>query len=116
MDAALKMRNCSQDNLPVGTAGPKAGDNQLVNLDIKADNVFLGYPEHRSGPQQSSWRGTQKLDYPVVKLGDFGLCIFTGPQDVDNPYQHFGAGTAGYKPPEQVHYGAHWGQECPNGR
>ncbi|KAL8846239.1 MAG: hypothetical protein Q9198_011307, partial [Flavoplaca austrocitrina] len=38
------------------------------------------------------------IPYPEVKLGDYGVGRFTGPDDENNPWGYRGSGTEGYKP------------------
>ncbi|KAL9026630.1 MAG: hypothetical protein Q9196_004733 [Gyalolechia fulgens] len=49
-----------------------------VHRDIKPCNVFLG-------EQPANWNAGWNPAYPMVKLGDFGTVVFTGPKDKDNP-------------------------------
>lgn len=106
ISAAVAMRDCSHQNLPYGDSGPKHASDQVVNLDIKNENVFLGYAEHREPDNQgnfSSYGGTRKYDYPVIKLGDFGLAHFTGPEDPHNPRIYLEVGGKGMRPPVGSH-------------
>lgn len=51
--------------------------------------VFLAKPR--------AWDDEQGIEiYPTAKLGDFGLVIFTGPKDRENPSQYIGVGTSDY--------------------
>ncbi|KAI9693230.1 MAG: hypothetical protein M1822_005226 [Bathelium mastoideum] len=63
---------------------------EIVHRDIKFENVYLSAPE-------PDWP-----HYPAPKLGDFGLAIFTGPEDNNNPVQYLGPGTPGWMAPEQL--------------
>ncbi|KAL8708182.1 MAG: hypothetical protein Q9225_007644 [Loekoesia sp. 1 TL-2023] len=64
-----------------------------VHRDIKPENIFLaatcGYDEDGIPI------------YPTTRLGDFGLTIATGDEDPRNPSELKGAGTNGYRAPEQ---------------
>ncbi|KAI4251769.1 MAG: hypothetical protein L6R42_008240 [Xanthoria sp. 1 TBL-2021] len=65
-----------------------------VHRDIKPDNIFLAAP-------QAYDNGGIPI-YPTARLGDFGLAIPTGEEDVHhNPYELKELGTYGYKAPEQ---------------
>lgn len=95
--SAEAMFMCSTEGLPPRMTAVSTTD-RVVNFDIKNTNVFLGYAEHRQS-DPSKCGGTQKYDYPVVKMGDFGLSLFTGPTDRRNPVGYFGYGTAFARPP-----------------
>lgn len=107
----MQMLRPCPNGLPDGDPDDNVRD-EITHLDIKPCNIFLGHPEHRAGIY-SSFGGTRVYDYPVIKLGDYGLAKYTGEADMDNPDGHWGQGTASYLPPEQAHYGALW-PRCPN--
>ncbi|KAL8710784.1 MAG: hypothetical protein Q9225_007232 [Loekoesia sp. 1 TL-2023] len=72
----------------------KTPDNtETVHRDIKPANVFLGNPG-------TPTNGCNPI-YPTAKLGDFGIVIFTGTEDQENPFNYRGVGTPGYMPLEQ---------------
>lgn len=56
--------------------------------------VFLGYNAHPKSP----W-----YEYPVIKVGDWGLASFTNTLDPHNPERFEGKGTAWYLPPVSKH-------------
>ncbi|KJX95637.1 hypothetical protein TI39_contig4100g00019 [Zymoseptoria brevis] len=67
---------------------------QIVHRDIKANNVFLDTADPNSFP-----------NYPVPKLGDFGLAFETSANDPFNPrLYNSGGGTKPYRAPEQSSY------------
>lgn len=111
-EAAVRMRDCEWGNMPT-TRRPREKrfrTDKVVHMDIKPENIFMSYPDHRANHGQedgSSCGGTTKYDYPVIKLGDFGLCAWTGPDGPENP-RAFGRGTYCFIPPEQILYGAWW--------
>ncbi|KAL8774082.1 MAG: hypothetical protein Q9209_001190 [Squamulea sp. 1 TL-2023] len=61
----------------------------IIHLDIKPRNVFLG--------ESSNEQVESAMEYPEVKLGDFGVGRFTGVADKRNPWAYRGQGTEGYK-------------------
>lgn len=93
----MQMFKPERDGLPVDDQNRHLYE--IVHFDMKPANIFLGYPEHRAGTNKSYAGGTREYDYPVIKLGDFGLAEYTGPDDVENPHQHWGSGTDAYHPP-----------------
>lgn len=112
-EAAVQLRDCTWGNMPTdrNPRGPPHDMDQMVHFDIKPDNIFLSYPDHRSNHHQpggSTFGGTMKYDYPVVKLGDYGLNAWTGHNDPHNPEELGIRGTSGYLPPEMMGYGAWW--------
>ncbi|KAK5090744.1 hypothetical protein LTR05_000920 [Lithohypha guttulata] len=95
----------------------------LLHLDIKLDNIFLGYqepyansrttggvqgtehrdqvPERREqGPEHHQKDNPLPLPYPAVKLGDFGCAELTSRSDFENP-RVLSGGTRDWRPPEQ---------------
>ncbi|KAI4234091.1 MAG: hypothetical protein LQ349_003995 [Xanthoria aureola] len=65
-----------------------------VHRDIKPNNIFLAAAE--------SYADGGIPIYPSTRMGDFGLCIPTGEQDIyHNPHELRDTGTWGYKAPEQ---------------
>ncbi|KAK5073557.1 hypothetical protein LTR64_007307 [Lithohypha guttulata] len=95
----------------------------LLHLDIKLDNIFLGYqepyansrttggvqgtehrdqvPERREqGPEHHQKDNPLPLPYPAVKLGDFGCAELTSRSDFENP-RVLSGGTRHWRPPEQ---------------
>lgn len=98
--AAIQMLEPSKDGLPAGKAGRQVREtDQVVHFDFKPGNIFLGRPDHRDGIR-STWGGTRKYDYPVVKIGDFGFSKYTGDDDVNNPLRWMlRYGTACYMSP-----------------
>ncbi|KAL8932786.1 MAG: hypothetical protein Q9216_006677 [Gyalolechia sp. 2 TL-2023] len=67
--------------------------NLYIHRDVKPENIFLAAP---GGYGQNC-----APIYPRTKLGDFGLTDVTGVDDPLNPSAYKGAGTIGYRPPEQ---------------
>ena len=60
-----------------------------VHRDFKPDNIYLDAPD-------VEWR-----NYPVPKLGDLGLTIFTEDSNPSNPTGYTRSGTPGFMAPEQ---------------
>ncbi|KAL8834334.1 MAG: hypothetical protein Q9170_003788 [Blastenia crenularia] len=75
---------------PEDTKTPE--NTETVHRDIKPDNVFLGNPSPSNDPH---------CIYPTPKLADFGIVVFTGAEDPQNPTQYRGEGTPGYMALEQ---------------
>jgi serine/threonine protein kinase len=77
-----------------GEAYPK--DYHMLHMDLKHDNVFLGYER-----PSNETRGEPILvnNYPTIKVGDFGLAVITGAEDADNPSALWATGTPDYMPP-----------------
>lgn len=72
---------------------PVPGWKQIVHSDIKPDNILL---TDRSGDGD--------IDFPLYKqpvLDDFGLAVFTSPNDPHNPDDYTDRGTPSFKAPEQ---------------
>lgn len=63
--------------------------NEIVHFDIKPENIFLAEPGESS----------KFVNYPILKLADFGLATITSQVDPQNPSQYLPYGTPGYKPP-----------------
>ncbi|KAL8842587.1 MAG: hypothetical protein Q9176_002544 [Flavoplaca citrina] len=79
---------------PVKYNGPSK--NEIIHMDIKPRNVFLG--DLDNGQDKTG------ISYPEVKLGDYGVGRFTGPDDENNPWGYRGSGTEGYKPLEMENF------------
>lgn len=73
---------------------------QIVHRDIKPENIFLDSPDPTYFPQ-----------WPVPKVGDFGLARETTPSDSNNPFEE-SAGTYPFMAPEQVTTVARTGDEA----
>lgn len=81
----------------------------ILHLDVKPENVFLGYEEtHTERHHDEPWitGGLIEPKYPSIKLGDFGLAqySFLGdeqdvPDPADNPRGLLWQGTPGFKAP-----------------
>lgn len=69
---------------------------QIIHRDPKPHNVFLG-PHPQAVPNRDNWAA-----YPTIKLGDYGLSVFTSPSDNRNLRDFMGAGTSAYQAPEQI--------------
>jgi serine/threonine protein kinase len=65
-------------------------------MDLKHDNVFLGYERPSNDAQDETFLAS---NYPTIKVGDFGLAVITGPGDADNPTGLWATGTPDYMPP-----------------
>lgn len=95
----------------------------VVHADIKPKNIFLGY-EELERPEETpldSERLEEPIEceqphfqsgglqnpedipiYPSIKLGDFGLAMYTSEQDEANPEKFRGVGTAYFQPPVSI--------------
>lgn len=115
VETVIQMDQCEWEDIPLALRSLCAnqGTGKVVNFDIKPTNIFLSYPDHRLRHGEvggSTSGGTSKYDYPVIKLGDFGICEWTDGEDERNPSQFVEdeLGTACFRPPEQVQYGIAW--------
>ncbi|KAI4266139.1 MAG: hypothetical protein L6R38_008928 [Xanthoria sp. 2 TBL-2021] len=70
--------------------------NEIAHRDIKPRNVFIG--DLDNGHDETG------IPYPEIKLGDFGMGIFTGKDDYENPGVYRGGGTEGYKSLEMENF------------
>ncbi|CAO1605679.1 hypothetical protein XANCAGTX0491_009185 [Xanthoria calcicola] len=70
--------------------------NEIAHRDIKPRNVFIG--------DLDNGQDTTGIPYPEIKLGDFGIAIFTGVDDHENPERYRGTGTEGYKSLEMENF------------
>lgn len=59
----------------------------IIHRDLKPENVFLALPVK---------------DIPVLKLGDFGIAVPEKYEALSNPMGMLGAGTKGWRAPEQA--------------
>lgn len=67
---------------------------EIVHRDLKPANIFLDRESDVTWPK-----------YPIPKLGDYGLAVKTWADDPLNPtIYNGGAGTRGYRPPEQMSF------------
>ncbi|KAK5296755.1 hypothetical protein LTR99_008396 [Exophiala xenobiotica] len=69
-----------------------------LHYDIKPSNVLLDYAP----------ANVDEHDFPLSKLSDYGLSLYSSYEDPLNPKQHFWRRTTAYAPPEQTSYGVHW--------
>ncbi|KAK3713518.1 hypothetical protein LTR37_008476 [Vermiconidia calcicola] len=64
----------------------------IVHRDLKTENIYLADPDPEWFPQ-----------YPVAKIGDFGIAIMTDEGDVMNPHAYNDEeGTQSWMPPEMI--------------
>lgn len=69
---------------------PSAAWEPIIHRDLKPGNVFL-----------NGGTAGEFAAYPTPVLGDFGLAIYSGPNDPFNPKAYLECGTHGYFAPEQ---------------
>lgn len=81
------------DDMATGTRLP-AGEAWLLHLDLKPENIFLDDPV--DSPNYIF------INYPTVKVGDFGIAQLSSPNDATNPTFLRYAGTEGYDPPVRL--------------
>lgn len=54
--------------------GPEENDECYIHLDVKPDNIFLGYENAKlQNPTTTGGLSGETVNYPSVKLGDFGV-------------------------------------------
>ena len=75
--------------------GKLISQSYMLHMDLKHANIFLSEPA--SHTQYGETDPTS--DYPIIKLGDFGLADITAATDPNNPRTFWGRGTIDYMPP-----------------
>ncbi|KAI1623683.1 kinase-like domain-containing protein [Exophiala viscosa] len=76
-------------------------DPYVLHLDLKHENVLLGDPR----PDRT------KMQYPTLKVGDWGMAEYTSRDDPNNSRKYRNYGTIIWMPPEQRdrgRYGSNW--------
>jgi serine/threonine protein kinase len=75
-------------------------DHWTIHLDIKDTNIFLCEPDHDN---HKASKHDPRMDWPSLKLADFGCAIYTSSADKTNPWvaDNGGSGTWDTMPPEQ---------------
>lgn len=79
---------------------PNRGNNFVVHFDIKPDNIFLGYEATKTrDPARTGGLDGEVLNYPSIKLADFGLALAQRESQVLSMQTIAGRGTRTYLSP-----------------
>jgi serine/threonine protein kinase len=73
-----------------GDPAPEGKWHTILHRDLKPDNIFLSIPRTPDGD-----------GIPGLKIGDWGIAVPEDYDTLENPTRMLGAGTVGWKAPEQ---------------